>query len=90
MRKGYASKDVAFVVCQKTDVTQEPPPPGQAVHIFHLTAHSGHKMYPFASEIFLHQTGDAQIQVVKKGAIQHIEDIMRVFDAVHTICHAIL
>ena len=42
------------------------------------------------TEIVLRQTGDPQIQVEKKGAIQHIEDIMRVFDAVHTICHAIL
>ncbi len=30
------------------------------------------------------------IQVVNKGAIQHIEDKIRVFEAVHTICRAML
>ena len=36
------------------------------------------------------QTGDSQIQVVKKGVIQHIEGIIGVFDAVHIICDAML
>ena len=39
--------------------------------------------HPFTAQnvhgIVLHQTGEPQIQVVKKGTIQHIEDIIRVF-----------
>ena len=40
--------------------------------------------------IVLRQAGDPQIHVVIKGEIQHIEDIIRVFEAVHTICRAML
>ena len=35
------------------------------------------------TEIVLRQTDDSQIQVGNKGIIQHIENTIKVFDAVH-------
>ena len=52
-----------------------------AVYIFHMTAHSWIKMYPFISRrvrFVCAFQGDLYIQV--KGAIQHIKSMMRVLE----------
>ena len=52
-----------------------------AVHIFHMTAYSWLKMYPFISRrvrFVCASQGDLYIQV--KSAIQHIKSMMRVLE----------